>query len=163
MSLSVRRAQPDDAAAISRVLVASITALCTADHGNDPAVIAAWTANKSEANILVMLSGSESTIFVVEQDAEIVGVGAIAGPSISLNYVDPRHRCKGVSSTLLATLEAELVMRGVDVAELKSTATARAFYLSQGWVESAPATPGRFISAHPMRKRLSSVLTSSGQ
>ena len=47
MSFSVRRAEPDDVLAMSRVLTASIIELCAADHGNDPAAIAAWTRNKT--------------------------------------------------------------------------------------------------------------------
>jgi hypothetical protein len=36
MSILVRRAIPADVSAMSRVLIASITALCAADHKNAP-------------------------------------------------------------------------------------------------------------------------------
>ena len=45
--VSIREADVTDAGACSKVLCASIIELCTADHNDDEAVIAKWTANKT--------------------------------------------------------------------------------------------------------------------
>ena len=45
--IRVRPATRDDAGAMSDLLVASITALCVADHHNRPEVVARWLANKA--------------------------------------------------------------------------------------------------------------------
>ena len=154
MKLLVRPARANDAAAMSAVLIASITELCAADHGNKPDAIAAWCANKSEASVLAMMQSLENGLYVAERNETVVAVGAITGDAVTLNYVDPVHRRTGVSRTLLAALERILSERGVLLARLTSTAIARAFYLAQGWQEDGPPVPGRFISGIPMHKAL---------
>jgi len=139
---------------MSRVLIASITQLCAADHRDNPAAIAAWTANKSAEGVGQMLDDPALTMLVAERDNAVVAVGAVSGDAVMLNYVDPAHRGTGVSRALLAAMEAALRVRGVTRATLKSTATARDFYRSQGWVEGEPAACGRFIDATTMHKLL---------
>ena len=43
----VRPAVVADAQAMSDLLVASITALCVADHGNRPEAVVPWLSNKT--------------------------------------------------------------------------------------------------------------------
>lgn len=152
MSLVVRLARPADVRDMSRVLIASITELCVADHQGDSAVIAAWTANKSESGVLQMLAGGG--LHVAERMNSVVGVCAFNGDEITLNYVDPTHRRTGVSAAMMGELERILATRGIATARLKSTATARAFYLSQGWKDGEQVPRGRFITAYPMYKTL---------
>ena len=47
--ITIRKAEPADVAAMSRVLIGSITDLCTADHRNDPEILAGWLRNKTPA------------------------------------------------------------------------------------------------------------------
>jgi hypothetical protein len=47
--VKIRDATPDDADAACDVLRRSISKLCVADHGNDPAILNAWLGNKQEA------------------------------------------------------------------------------------------------------------------
>ncbi|MFD2647793.1 GNAT family N-acetyltransferase [Devosia albogilva] len=155
MKIVVRRASEADAPEMSRILIASITELCSADHHDDPSAIAAWTANKSEAGVLAMMALADSEFYVAERDSVVLAVGAIQGDTIGLNYVDPQHRRMGVSRALMLGLEDVLRNRGVAVARLKSTATAHDFYKALGWSDVGPAAQGRFISAYPMRKVLS--------
>lgn len=154
MNVRVRPAESRDIEAMSRVLIASISQLCSADHHDDPATIATWTANKHPEGVGQMLRSSEGTLFVAERDGDVVAVGAITDDAVTLNYVDPTHRRTGVSSVLLAALERALQARGVGVARVRSTWTARDFYLSQGWIEDPPVPKGRFIQAFPMHKVL---------
>jgi len=154
MSILVRPAREADLPEMSRVLIASITQLCAADHGNDADTIAAWTANKTETGLRQMMSTPGTELHVAERDGHVVAVGALGDETITLNYVDPDHRRTGVSRALLQGLEAILAQRGVAVARLKSTATAREFYLSRGWIEDEPVPRGRFITAYPMHKTL---------
>ena len=152
MNIAVRPAEEADVPEMSRVLIASITELCVADHGGDAAVIAAWTANKSESGVRQMMDGG--SLYVAERDGRVVGVGAVGIDEITLNYVDPAHRRSGVGRAMMHSLEAVLAARGVTVARLKSTATARDFYRSQGWRDGEPVPGGRFIAACPMVKSL---------
>lgn len=139
---------------MSRVLTASIVELCATDHGNDPAAMARWTANKTEAGVAAMLARPDFCLFVAERDGGVVGVGAVTENQVALNYVSPDHRFAGVSSALLATMEAALVAAGHAEGLLDSTTTARGFYLRRGWVEAGPPQSYFGIPAWPMKKRL---------
>ena len=151
----IRRAVAADVAAMSRVLIASITELCHADHGGDTAAIAAWTANKTPAGIAAMLETAGNRLFVAEQAGDVAAVGCVIGSNeIGLNYVDPSHRFKGISRTLLAAMEAAMRDTGATEGRLKSTTTAHRFYLDAGWVDEGPLYTGRFVDAWPMHKVL---------
>ena len=153
--IAVRRAGPADVEAMSRVLIASITDLCQADHKGDPGAIAAWTANKTHAGVLAMLEAPANRMFVAERDGVVVAVGCVVGDNeVGLNYVDPAHRFRGVSRALLAAMEAAMREAGTTEARLKSTSTAHRFYLDAGWSDVGSPHPGRFIDAWPMRKAL---------
>jgi GNAT superfamily N-acetyltransferase len=140
---------------MSRVLTASITELCAADHRNEPARVARWTANKTEAGVAGMLANPEQTLFVAEDDGSVAAVGAInrAG-EVTLNYVDPARRFRGVSRALLEAMEAELMARGVVDARLVSTGTARTFYRGAGWADAGDPQDHAGMACYPMTKRL---------
>lgn len=74
---------------------------------------------------------------------------------ITLNYVSPDYRFTGVSRALLAALEKRAIERGNDRCTLSSTATARRFYLANGYLETGAAR-GNFGSqaGFPMAKPL---------
>ncbi len=155
MSITVRPARAEDVPAMSRVLTASITELCVADHRNDPIALAAWTANKTEAGVAAMLSQPGARFFVAESDGVVAGVGAVSETGlVALNYVAPTARFRGVSKALLVRLEAELRALGYAEGRLEATATALRFYQGAGWLEDGPQASGRRINGFPMRKPL---------
>jgi GNAT superfamily N-acetyltransferase len=74
---------------------------------------------------------------------------------ITLNYVSPSARFRGVSRALLAALEARAAERGNTICRLASTETAHAFYIKNGYVDEAPATRKFGMNAgYPMSKRI---------
>ncbi|MDF1718973.1 MAG: GNAT family N-acetyltransferase [Antarcticimicrobium sp.] len=150
----IRPARPEDADACARVLTASITALCDADHRGDPAVIARWVANKTPEGVARMIAAGG--VRVAELDGRIAAVGEVDKEEgkITLNYVDPPCRRRGLSSALLAAMEAELARSGIRTARLTATATAREFYLRHGWSPVGPGRAGRWIVGYPMHKPL---------
>jgi GNAT superfamily N-acetyltransferase len=153
--ISVRLAVTADVPAMSRVMIASITDLAVADHKNDPALIARWTANKTEAGIAKMLASESITLFVAERDGMIAAVGATIEPdTIGLNYVDPAHRFAGVSKAMLTAMETKFRRFGITEAKLHSTETAHRFYLDAGWVDAGAPEDAFGMRDYPMRKRL---------
>lgn len=140
---------------MSVVLTNSITELCAADHGGDPAAIAAWTRNKSGDGVAVILANPGLQIYVAERAGLIVAVGAVTTDgSISLNYVAPEARFSGISSAMLVRLEAALLALGHSEGRLEATLTARGFYESRGWLADGPQADGRVVNGYPMRKQL---------
>ena len=155
MSLVIRPARVADVPDMSRVLIASITELCAADHEGNPARIADWTANKSKASVESMLVREGLFVVVAELDGVVVAVGATtADGEIALNYVDPAARFRGVSKALLAAMEAELLRQGVAEARLTSTITARAFYHGAGWIDDDTRVACQGGEGYRMRKQL---------
>jgi GNAT superfamily N-acetyltransferase len=72
-----------------------------------------------------------------------------------LNYVSPDARFRGVSKALMRGLEARALELGVEACTLESTGTARRFYLSMGYNEAGPSTPGFGVGlCYPMIKVL---------
>jgi GNAT superfamily N-acetyltransferase len=95
-------------------------------------------------------------LLVATEDSDILGVGCVNDTGkITLNYVSPDARFRGVSSALLEALERRAMARGYRRCTLKSTETARHFYLSRGYSEDGPAD-GKFgmTSGYPMSKPL---------
>lgn len=152
--ITVRPATEADAEAMSAVLTASITELCVADHRNDPALVARWTANKTIEGVRVMLADPESRMYVAEHDGELAAVGSVTANCIGLNYVHPAHRFSGVSKALLAALEDDMRRRGMHEATLESTTTARRFYLEAGWIAADRPQDDQGMTCFPMRKPL---------
>ena len=152
----VRPATEADLPEMSRVLIASITELCIADHRGAPERLAGWTANKTPEGVARMLANPQLRLLVAELDGRVAAVGAVVPESgeVSLNYVDPAARFRGVSKALLAVLEAELRGHGVVEAQLTSTITARGFYHAAGWREDAAPVACMGGEGHRMRKRL---------
>lgn len=138
---------------MSGVLIASITDLCELDHHNDPALLSRWRENKSPERIAAWFDSPASTLLVAERNGEIAAVGGyfLSDRTVSLNYVAPNHRFAGVSSALLAAIEAGL---GPGEARLESTQTARRFYESRGWQVAAGLAQHRGIDGYRMRKLL---------
>jgi GNAT superfamily N-acetyltransferase len=116
------------------VLRRSITALCAADHRNDPAEIAAWVANKTEDSWRLWCANRKARVLVAVASGNILGVGMMSeGGEVLLNYVAPEARFQGVSRALMQAMEAEAVQIGLPATRLHSTRTAEAFYLSRGY------------------------------
>jgi len=149
----VRPARAQDAPEMSRVLIASITELCHADHADDPDRIAEWTGNKTPDGVRAMLARDGFFMVVAELDGQVVAVGATtAEGEIALNYVAPEARFRGVSKALLGHMEADLRSRGFVEGRLRATKTAKAFYRAQGWFPDK--TQDGSMACFAMHKRL---------
>ena len=154
--LAIRDAAPDDADAACQVLRESISQLCVADHRNDPAILNAWLANKTPDMVAAWATQKgRSLLLAVEGDAVLAVGGVTDAGEITLNYVSPHARFRGVSRALLRALEARAAERGNRRCTLTSTETAHRFYLSAGYVDEG-APQGKFgtTSSYPMSKRI---------
>jgi GNAT superfamily N-acetyltransferase len=118
-------------------------------------VLDLWLANKTPRNVRNWII--ESQVLVAVEDGVILGVAAIDNSGkITLNYVSPSARFRGVSKALIGRLEARALEFGVRTVTLESTATARGFYLSAGYEELGPPRLSFFGKGlcYPMGKRL---------
>ena len=153
--MKIRAATPDDAPSACEIMRRSITELCIADHGNDAAVLQRWLSNKTPEIFRSWIRPANSLRVAVE-NGKILAVGCVtSNGQITLNYVSPDARFRGVSTALLVDLEGRATEQGNEMCRLESTETARRFYLARGYAEEGPA--GRkfgTISGYPMSKRI---------
>jgi GNAT superfamily N-acetyltransferase len=160
--MEIRNAVTSDSPAASAVLRRSISELCVADHGGDPAILARWLINKTPESVASWIASGNHLLLAVERDI-ILGVGSVTNAGeITLNYVSPDARFRGVSRALLGALEALALELGNKRCTLSSTETARRFYHSNGYVEDGPPV-GTFgmQSGYPMSKPLAAKLRRS--
>jgi GNAT superfamily N-acetyltransferase len=154
--VTIRDAAPEDAVAACQVLRESISRLCVADHHNDPAILNAWLADKTPETVAAWArQPGNSLLLAVEGDA-ILGVGSVTDAGeITLNYVAPDARFRGVSRGLLSALEARAIERGNTRCTLASTETAHRFYQLAGYLDEGAPT-GKFgtNSGYPMSKQI---------
>jgi len=151
----IRDAIEEDASAACEVMRRSIAELCVADHRNDAAILGRWLSNKTP-EIFKSWIRPGNTLLVTVEDNAILGVGCVTDAGeITLNYVSPDARFRGVSAALLGALEACAKERGNERCMLDSTKTARRFYLARGYSEDGPPA-GKFEAsgAYPMSKHL---------
>jgi GNAT superfamily N-acetyltransferase len=152
----IRDAMAADADAVCDVLRRSIAQLCAADHRNDSAILSRWLSNKTPQIVAGWARQPGNSLLVAAESDVVLGVGSVTDAGeITLNYVAPEARFRGVSRALLAALEARAAERGNTRCTLTSTETARRFYQSSGYSDDGEAD-GRFgtNSGYPMSKRL---------
>jgi GNAT superfamily N-acetyltransferase len=152
--VKVRDAWPEDAEAACVVLRASIIELCAADHNNDPVLLERWLANKHTEIVADWIAQPERSVLVAVEDDIILAVGSVSNTGeITLNYVSPHARFRGVSRASLTALEARAAERGNVACRLHSTETAHRFYLANGYVDE-PIRKFGMNSGYPMSKRI---------
>jgi GNAT superfamily N-acetyltransferase len=130
--MRIREARSEDAAAACDVLRRSITELCSLDHGNDRALLDPWLANKTPKNVAAWIAGSH--VLVAEEGDRLIGVAGLTSTGyVTLNYVAPEARFRGVSKALQHALETKAAALGCRSCTLDSTKTAERFYRAQGY------------------------------
>lgn len=152
--MNIRDARAGDAPAACQVLRRSIAELCVADHRHDPAVLARWLSNKTPEIVRAWITQPNSSVLVAVEGEDILAVGCVTDEGeITLNYVSPDARFRGVSRALLGALEARAVQRGSVRCMLFSTETARRFYHANGYAEDGlPVGEFGTNSDYPMSK-----------
>lgn len=156
MTVSIRDAVAKDAEAACDVLRRSIVELCVLDHRNNPAILERWVANKTPERFKAWLAQPGNSVLVAVEADVILAVGAVTDQGeITLNYVSPDARFRGISRALLRALEARARDRGNTRCTLHSTETALRFYRSAGYRDDGPATGHTgSTSGYPMSKHL---------
>ena len=161
--MNIRRAKIEDAAEACLVIRRSITELGALDHRGDPRRLADWLSNKTVENVRRWIS--ESRFFVAEQEGRLLGVSAMTDTGmITLNYVSPDARFRGVSKRLMRCMEDDARALGLEACELESTQTALRFYQALGYAVSArsDALPLTGTQAMMLAKRLGPPDDSAG-
>ena len=141
--MQFRLARVDDASAACKVLRRSIAELCEPDHGNDAQFLGHWLANKTPENVATWITDPGNVVYVAVSDGIITGIASMTrAGAVTLNYVSPDARFKGISKALLMQLEHTAAELGLAQCTLASTKTARRFYQSAGYREQQGVDSG---------------------
>jgi GNAT superfamily N-acetyltransferase len=133
----IRVADAKDAEQTALVVRRSIEALCVLDHGGEEQTLRMWLNNKTPENVRTWITSPTQHILLAEENGNLLGVGgASSAGEITLNYVAPEARFKGVSKSILAALESYLHDLGYGESKLTSTQT---------WGNRGAITPCHFI------------------
>lgn len=109
----------------------SIVELCHADHQGDAPTLSAWLANKTTDNMRRWIA--QRRVFIATEYGRVVGVCALKPPGeITLNYVSPDARFRGVTKALPRQAELEVSDLGAKTVMLQSSLTAFAFTAPPG-------------------------------
>lgn len=98
-----------------------------------------------------------SYFFLAEEDGRLLGCAAMDRTGrITLNYVAPDARFRGVSKALVGMLEEAARSLGIEECRLESTQTALRFYRALGYVHCDETSPMPLtgMPATVLRKRL---------
>lgn len=169
----VAQASPAVAALACTVVRESIARCCAADHGNDPAVLGAWLANKTPAQFAAWLAAPGAMAWAAclgegvdggvdggadadaDADAPMVGFALVLPPAtLALCYVVPEVLRQGVGRALLQAAEAEARRCGAAALVLDSTRTAQGFYRRNGYEPAGAAKVWAGLWGQPLRKLL---------
>jgi GNAT superfamily N-acetyltransferase len=154
--MKIRDAVPAEAAEACEVVRRSIIELCAADHHGDPAHLKRWLGNKTVENFAAWSGRRDHPLLVAVGAGDILAVGSVTqAGEITMNYVSPAARFRGVSSTLLAALETRAAAFGNRRCALRSSETAHRFYRSRGYTDiEMPAEQFGIAPGIPMVKGL---------
>ena len=148
-----RPAMPCEAAEACQVVRQSIEGLCGADHGDDPAVLERWLANKTPGDFAAWIEADPTGVIVGVGTGGVAGVGIVFPDGrIALNYVAPWARFRGVSKGLLLAMEGEAARLGNGCCTLTSTGTAHRFYQARGYEDVGAPVVSFGKLAFPMRR-----------
>jgi GNAT superfamily N-acetyltransferase len=156
IEMEIRDAVPEDVPAACEVMRRSISELCSADHHDDPVILGRWLANKTPEIVASWIVQPGNSVLVAVESGTMLAVGAVTDAGeITLNYVSPDERFRGVSRALLMALETRAQDRGNQRCTLLSTETAHRFHRSAGYIDDGPPQ-GKFgtSSSYPMSKQL---------
>jgi GNAT superfamily N-acetyltransferase len=155
--MDIRDAATEDAEAACLVMRRSISELCVADHKNDAAILTRWLSNKTPEIFVSWIRQPGNSLLVAVEAGNILAVGSVTDVGeVTLNYVSPDARFRGVSRALLRALEARARERGNAQCTLTSTETARRFYRANGYAEDGLPVAKFGMNGYPMSRVLAS-------
>ncbi|MDW3711394.1 MULTISPECIES: GNAT family N-acetyltransferase [unclassified Pseudomonas] len=129
MEYLIRTATPDDAAAISQVVLTALAESNARDY--PPKVIASVQANFGPEQVRGLLAARE--VLVAEAAGCVIGTASLDGDMVRTVFVAPGAQGLGVGRRLMEQVEALARERGVAVLKVPSSITAEGFYAGLGF------------------------------
>lgn len=129
MNNQIRLATPDDAAAISQVIIQSLRKSNALDYS--PEVISQVEKSFSAEAIRALLK--QRLVFVATIDKRVVATAGLDQDVVRSVFVEPSHQGGGLGRQLMATLQSVAQDAKIEVLRVPSSITAEAFYFKLGY------------------------------
>ncbi|WP_187673779.1 GNAT family N-acetyltransferase [Zestomonas carbonaria] len=129
MECQVRPATSEDAAAISRVVIAALHKSNSQDYSPD--VIS--QVEKSFAPEAVSVLLGKRKVFVALLTEIIVGTASLDGDVVRSVFVDPAYQGSGIGRQLMGGIHVTAASAGIGVLRVPSSITAESFYAALGY------------------------------
>lgn len=129
MECHVRPATSKDAAAISRVVLASLRESNSQDY--PPDVIA--QVERSFAPEVVTEQIAKRRVFVASLGEKIIGTAGLDGDVVRSVFVDPAHQKSGIGRYLMDVIHTTAANAGIGTVRVPSSITAEKFYAALGY------------------------------
>lgn len=129
MNVLVRAARAEDAAAISKVIIAALRESNALDY--PPEVIAQVEQNFAAPQILSLMS--QRQVYVAIDDQIVVGTASLDQQVIRSVFVAPEQQGKGIGRRLMARIESVAATHDLKELRVPSSITAEGFYALLGF------------------------------
>ena len=129
MNVLVRAARAEDAAAISKVIIAALRESNALDY--PPEVIAQVEQNFAAPQILSLMS--QRQVYVAIDDQVVVGTASLDQQVIRSVFVAPEQQGKGIGRRLMARIESVAATHDLKELRVPSSITAEGFYALLGF------------------------------
>ncbi|KPN89874.1 GNAT family N-acetyltransferase [Pseudomonas nunensis] len=129
MNNEIRLANPQDAAAISQVIIQSLRQSNAQDYSAE--IIAQVETSFSTESILLLLS--QRQVFVATLDHQVVATASLDHDIIRSVFVAPDHQGSGIGRQLMTTLQSVARDANIKILRVPSSITAEGFYLKLGF------------------------------
>ena len=129
MNVLVRAARAEDAAAISKVIIAALRESNALDY--PPEVIAQVVQNFAAPQILSLMS--QRQVYVAIDDQIVVGTASLDQQVIRSVFVAPEQQGKGIGRRLMARIESVAATHDLKELRVPSSITAEGFYALLGF------------------------------
>ncbi|MGE8147083.1 N-acetyltransferase family protein [Pseudomonas frederiksbergensis] len=129
MNTRIRPATPQDAAAISQVIIKSLHQSNAQDY--PPDIIAQVEKSFSTESILALMD--QRQMFVATIDRQVVATASLDRDVVRSVFVAPHHQGLGLGRTLMTTLQSIAHDANIKVLRVPSSITAEGFYLKLGF------------------------------
>jgi len=129
MNVLVRAARAEDAAAISKVIIAALRESNALDY--PPEVIAQVEQNFAAPQILSLMSQRQVNVAI--HDQVVVGTASLDQQVIRSVFIAPEQQGKGIGKLLMARIESVAATHGLKELRVPSSITAEGFYALLGF------------------------------
>lgn len=129
MECQVRPATSEDAAAISRVVIAALQK--SNSHDYSPDVITQVEKSFTPEAISALLG--KRKVFVAWLREDIAGTASLEGDVVRSVFVDPAYQGRGIGRQLMEVIQATAASSGIGALRVPSSITAQSFYATLGY------------------------------